>query len=59
MTVGEFADLVERMRTAQKDYFRLHSLSDLHKSKELEKLVDKAIAERHQKHVDALQAKLF
>jgi len=59
MTVGEFADLVERMRTAQKDYFRLHSLSDLHKSKELEKLVDKAIAERRQKMADALQTKLF
>ena len=59
MMVGEFADLVERMREAQKNYFRSHALSDLHKSKELERRVDKALAERRQKIVDALQVKLF
>ncbi len=59
MTVGEFADLVERMREAQKNYFGCPAPSNLHKSKALEKQVDKAIAERHQKHADALQAKLF
>ena len=59
MTVGEFADLVERMREAQKNYFRLHALSDLHKSKELEKQVDKAITERRERLADALQTKLF
>ena len=59
MTVGEFADLVERMREAQKIYFGCLAPSNLHKSKALEKQVDKAIAERHQKHADALQTKLF
>lgn len=59
MTVGEFADLVERMREAQKNYFGCPAPSNLHKSKALEKQVDKAIAERHQKHADALQTKLF
>ena len=59
MTVGEFAGLVERMREAQKNYFRLHALSDLHKSKELEKQVDNVLSERRQKMADALQTKLF
>ena len=59
MTTGEFANLVERMRMAQKNYFRLHAPSDLHKSKELEKQVDKAITERRERLADALQTKLF
>ena len=59
MTVGDFTDLVERMREAQKNYFRLHAPSNLHKSKELEKQVDNALAERRQKMADALQTKLF
>ena len=59
MTVGEFADLVERMREAQKNYFGCPAPSNLHKSKALEKQVDNALSERRQKMADALQTKLF
>lgn len=59
MTVGEFTDLVERMREAQKRYFGCPAPSNLHKSKELEKQVDNTLSERRQKIADALQTKLF
>lgn len=59
MTVGDFTDLVERMREAQKSYFGCPAPSNLHKSKELEKQVDNALSERRQKMADALQTKLF
>lgn len=46
MTTGEFADMVKKMREAQKNYFRTRLQRDLKLSKELEKKVDDALAER-------------
>lgn len=39
MTTGEFADLVFKMRTAQKKYFRTRSQSAMTESKSYEKEV--------------------
>lgn len=46
MTVGEFADIVEKMRSAQKDFFKTHDSRVLKKAKEYEKLVDDVLLER-------------
>lgn len=46
MTTGEFADMVQKMREAQKSYFRTRLQRDLKLSKEFEKKVDDALAER-------------
>ena len=43
---GEFADLVFTMREAQKNYFKTRLQRDLKLSKEFEKKVDDALAER-------------
>lgn len=43
MTVTELADLVRRMRDAQRRYFRTRSGEDLDKSKALEREVDLAL----------------
>ena len=40
-----FANLVLRMRTAQKDYFHTRSNAALERSKKLEKEVDKSVQE--------------
>lgn len=45
MTFKEFAELVCKMRTAQKAYFRTRSYSDLDESKKLERQVDNALRE--------------
>ena len=45
MNFKDFADLVCRMRTAQKSYFRTRSYSDLDNSKILERQVDNALRE--------------
>ena len=45
MNFKDFADLVCRMRTAQKSYFRTRSYSDLDNSKILERQVDDALRE--------------
>lgn len=45
MTTKDFIDLVCRMRSAQKQYFRTRSLADLDESKRLERDVDKALRE--------------
>lgn len=45
MTFKEFAELVCRMRTAQKSYFRTRSYADLDNSKILERQVDNALRE--------------
>ena len=45
MTFKEFAELVCKMRTAQKSYFRTRSYADLDNSKILERLVDNALRE--------------
>lgn len=46
MTTGEFADMVQKMREAQKNYFRTRLQRDLKLSKEMEKKVDDVLAER-------------
>lgn len=45
MTFKDFAELVCKMRTAQKAYFRTRSYSDLDESKKLERQVDNALRE--------------
>lgn len=45
MNYKEFAELVCKMRTAQKSYFRTRSYSDLDNSKFLERQVDDALRE--------------
>ena len=59
MTTGEFADLVERMRSAQKSWFKFHSPSDLATSKRLEKEVDAALAERKKRLAEAARPTLL
>ena len=43
MSPQQFSDLVCRMRTAQKQYFRTRSYADLDESKKLEREVDQAL----------------
>lgn len=43
MTPQQFIDLVCRMRSAQKQYFRTRSYGDLDESKKLEREVDQAL----------------
>jgi hypothetical protein len=45
MTPQQFIDLVCKLRSAQKQYFRTRSLADLDESKKLEREVDQAIRE--------------
>ena len=45
MDVKQLAELVNKMRNAQREYFRTRSASSLEDSKRLEKQVDQAIAE--------------
>jgi hypothetical protein len=42
MEIKEYAELVERMRKAQNQYFKTRSSIDLNLSKKLEKEVDEA-----------------
>ena len=58
MTTGEFADLVQEMRAAQKAFFRTHSKEALEKSKYLETKVDKLLEERKNR-VEQKQPTLF
>lgn len=44
MTLPQFAELVERMRSKQIEYFRTRKSDVLKESKELEAAVDKEIA---------------
>ena len=59
MTTGDFAGLVERMRMEQKTWFRSRAAPDLYESKNLEKQVDKAIAERKARLEEKAQGILF
>lgn len=43
MTHQQFINLVCRMRSAQKQYFRTRALADLDESKKLEREVDQAL----------------
>lgn len=59
MTVGEFADLVEKMRKAQKSYFSTRSQKALEESKLLEKQVDALIAERNKREEERINPPLI
>lgn len=59
MTTGEFADLVQEMRDAQKTYFRTRSNDALEKSKYLETKVDKLLEERRNRVEQKQQPTLF
>lgn len=54
MTDSELIDLVERMRVIQRDFFKWRDPSVMHKARELERQVDREIAQRKDK-----QPKLF
>lgn len=43
MTPQQFIDLVSKMRSAQKKYFRTRSYGDLEESKKLEREVDQTL----------------
>ena len=58
MTVGEFADLVQQMRDAQRKYFPTRSSQALAESKRLESIVDQALEEREARKIPA-QLDLF
>ena len=45
MTEKEIIELARKTRQAQKDYFASRRYNDLHRSKELERQLDKAIEE--------------
>lgn len=59
MTTGEFADLVQEMRDAQKTYFRTRSNDALEKSKYLETKVDRLLEERRNRAEQKQQPTLF
>lgn len=59
MTVGEFVDLVEKMRKAQKTYFSTRSQKALEESKALEKQVDTLITERNKRETERINPPLF
>lgn len=59
MTTGEFADLVQEMRDAQKTYFRTRSNDALEKSKYLETKVDRLLEERRNRTEQKQQPTLF
>jgi hypothetical protein len=55
MTTGEFADLVAKMRWAQKIYFSTRAYGDLMASKKLEGEVDEALKDRARREADKAQ----
>lgn len=59
MTTGEFADLIYKMRTAQKKYFRMRSQSALTESKTYEKEVDRLLEERQKRETERQNPSLF
>ncbi len=59
MTTGDFANLVEKMREAQKKYFRTRNKDSLDASKALEAKVDKILAERRERKEKEMNPELF
>ena len=59
MTVGEFAELVEKMREAQKEYFRIRTSEALRISKQYEKQVDEQLKARRERLRQEIQPDLF
>lgn len=58
MTTGEFADLVQKMREAQRNYFKTRLQRDLKLCKGFEKKVDDVLAARA-KAKEPVQLELF
>lgn len=59
MTVGEFAELVEKMREAQKEYFKKRTSETLQISKRYEKQVDEQLKARRERLAQNMQPDLF
>ena len=59
MTTGEFADLIYKMRTAQKKYFRTRLQSALTESRGYEKEVDRILEERQKRETERQNSSLF
>ena len=59
MTVGEFAELVEKMREAQKEYFIKRTREMLQISKRYEKQVDEQLKARRERLAQNMQPDLF
>lgn len=59
MTTGEFADLVFKMRKAQKKYFRTRLQSAMTESKSYEKEVDRILEERQKRETERQNPSLF
>jgi len=57
-TVGEFVDLVSRMREAQKRFFRNHADMDLRAAKAIERQVDDEIKKYFEKREEKKQPRL-
>lgn len=57
--LNTFIALVEKMRKAQREYFRGRMGRDLDRAKKYEKEVDRTIKEYREKQMDSLQLKLF
>lgn len=59
LAAGEFADLVFKMRTAQKKYYRTRSQGSLIESKTYEKEVDRLLEERQKRETERQNPGLF
>lgn len=59
MTTGEFAEMVQKMRTAQKNYFRAKSREWLDQSRKWEVQVDMALELRCKRETERQNPSLF
>lgn len=59
MTTGQFADIVKKMRAAQKNYFRTKSREWLDQSRKWEVYVDMALELREKKEYKRQNPSLF
>lgn len=59
MTTGDFADLVKKMRDAQKEYFKTRSNDSLRRSKDYEKKVDEILSSREKRIKEEREPSLF
>ena len=59
MTTGDFADLVKKMRDAQKEYFKTRSNDSLRRSKDYERKVDEVLSSREKRIKEEREPSLF
>ena len=59
MTTGDFADLVKKMRDAQKEYFKTRSSDSLQRSKDYERKVDEVLLSREKRIKEEQEPSLF